>query len=105
MRRSAKDRGRKKQQRVETRIQALKKERSGEDVFFLPGKIPISRLRQLRKIEKSGEGHGLMTRFMVLGHWRRANADWRDQHLRWIEPYWKGPDLATVIEREYRMKP
>ena len=46
-----------------------------------------------------------MTRFMVRGHWRRARADWKDQCLRWMEPYWKGPELAAVIEREYQMKP
>jgi hypothetical protein len=42
---------------------------------------------------------------MVRGHWRRAAASWKDQGMRWIEPYWKGPDIAAVIERTYKLKP
>jgi hypothetical protein len=41
---------------------------------------------------------------MVRGHWRRAAKSWTDQRLRWIEPYWKGPDVAAIIERAYRLK-
>lgn len=78
---------------------------SAEDVYHLPGKIPISQLVRLRDLEKDQDGQGLMMRFMVRGHWRRAEPNWKDQRLRWIEPYWKGPDLAAIIEREYQMKP
>ena len=46
----------------------------------------------------------MMTRFQVRGHWRKANPSWHDQRLRWIEPYWKGPELATIIEKQYEMK-
>ncbi|MBM4321625.1 MAG: hypothetical protein FJ125_17200, partial [Deltaproteobacteria bacterium] len=50
--------------------------------------------------------HGkLMHRFMVRGHWRRPAASWKEQRPRWIEPYWKGPDMAAIVEREYRLKP
>jgi hypothetical protein len=76
-----------------------------EEVFFLPGKITISRLREMQKVERSPSGRHLMTRFMVRGHWRKPNPSWNEQHLRWIKPYWKGPDLAAIIEREYRLKP
>jgi hypothetical protein len=78
---------------------------SNEDVFYLPGRIPISRIRQMRDMAASTEGHRVFARFMVRGHWRRPAPNWREQALRWIEPYWKGPDLAMIIEREYRMKP
>lgn len=30
---------------------------------------------------------------------------WTDQRLRGVEPYWKGPELAAMIEREYPLKP
>jgi hypothetical protein len=30
-------------------------------------------------------------------------ACWTEQRMRWIEPYWKGPDLAAVIEKTYKM--
>jgi hypothetical protein len=33
-----------------------------------------------------------------------AAKTWADQRLRWIEPYWKGPDMAAIIERAYRLK-
>jgi hypothetical protein len=45
-----------------------------------------------------------MHRFMVRGHWRRAAVTWKDQRPRWIKPYWKGPEIAAVIERAYRLK-
>jgi hypothetical protein len=78
---------------------------SSESVFFLPGKIDISSLRAYQALERLPSGRQILHRFMVRGHWRRAAANWKDQRLRWIEPYWKGPDLAAVIERAYKMKP
>lgn len=78
---------------------------SALEVVHLPGKIDISVLRG-SKSAKTREGHKIIaTRFMVRGHWRRANLGWADQRLRWIEPYWKGPEMATIIEQEYRMRP
>ena len=77
---------------------------SGEEVFYLPGRIDITQVRRLQEVERSREGSSLMHRFMVRGHWRRPAASWKVQRPRWIEPYWKGPDLATIIEREYRLK-
>lgn len=81
-----------------------RRRKTGEDVFFLPGKIDIRQVQQLQEMETGAAGRALMARFMVRGHWRRANATWEDQRTRWIEPYWKGPELAAVIEREYRLK-
>ena len=48
-------------------------------------------------------GRKLLHRFMVRGHWRRPAATWKEQRPRWIKPYWKGPDLAAVIERTYKL--
>ena len=101
---SASGRGRKKQRRVAHRVQDMKKAYSAEDVYYLPGRIPISVIRRFREMERSTSGRRLLARFMVRGHWRRANPSWRDKRPRWIEPYWKGPDMAMTIEREYRMK-
>lgn len=95
--------GKKRQQRAATRAAELRRAHSDESVFFLPGKIPIARLRQLRAIEGSATGRELFARFMVRGHWRRPPTTWSNQRPRWIEPYWKGPEMATIIEREYRM--
>ena len=78
---------------------------SDEEVFYLPGHIDIGQVRQLQNIEKQDRGGKLMTRFLVRGHWRRAPAHWKDQRLRWIKPHWKGPDMATIVERQYRLKP
>jgi hypothetical protein len=76
-----------------------------DTVFFLPGKIDIRRVRQLQELLRAPQGGALFARFMVRGHWRRPAKNWRDQRLRWIEPYWKGPDMAAVIEKAYRLKP
>ena len=78
---------------------------SSEEVYFLPGDIEISRLRQLQSLQRVPSGRNQLHRFMVRGHWRRPAASWKDQCLRWIKPYWKGPDLAAIIERTYKMKP
>lgn len=103
--RSAKGRGDKKRARVAHRLDDLRKEHSADDVFFLPGRISISQVRRLQELERGEEGRGLLARFMVRGHWRHANPDWEDQRLRWIEPYWKGPEMAALIEREYELEP
>jgi hypothetical protein len=105
LRRSAKGKGDQRRQRIEKRALELANTHSAEDVFHLPGKIPISQLRALQQMEKTDSGRQLLARFMVRGHWRRAAASWKEQHLRWIEPYWKGPEMAAVIEREYQLKP
>ena len=78
---------------------------SAEEVFFLPGMIEISHLRRLQELERVPSGRALLHRFMVRGHWRRPAVAWKEQRMRWIEPYWKGPDLAAVIERTYRLAP
>lgn len=74
-------------------------------VYYLPGKIKISQMRKLWQVARGPSGRTLMHRFMVRGHWRRPNPNWTDQSLRWIEPYWRGPSLASIIEREYRVTP
>jgi len=78
---------------------------SSETVFFLPGAIEISLVRRMQELERMPSGRGLLHRFMVRGHWRRAPAGWNDQRMRWIEPYWKGPDLAAIVERTYKLTP
>ena len=78
---------------------------SSEKVYHLPGKINVSHLRQIQAVERAPEGRTLMHRFMVRGHWRRANPSWKDQSPRWIKPFWKGPDIAATIERAYKLKP
>jgi hypothetical protein len=81
------------------------REGTGERVWHLPGKIPISQIRALRELRDSREHGPLFARFMVRGHWRRALDTWRDRSARWIEPYWRGPPLGDIVEREYRLKP
>ena len=76
-----------------------------DSVYYLPGKIEISHLRKLRQVARGPSGRTLMHRFMVRGHWRRPNPNWKNQSLRWVQPYWRGPSLATIIEREYRLNP
>ncbi len=77
---------------------------ASDDVFYLPGPISISHSRQLESLERVPGGRTLMTRFMVRGHWRRPAESWKDQSMRWIKPYWKGPEIAAVVERAYRLE-
>ena len=77
---------------------------TSEAVHYLPGKIDITRLRQLQLYVRGGGGD-LLHRSMVRGHFRRANPDWSDRRKRWIEPYVRGPEDAPTVEREYRLKP
>jgi hypothetical protein len=74
-------------------------------VYYLPGEISISQVKRLQQLERAPGGGKLMHRFMVRGHWRRAPRSWGDQRPRWVKPYWKGPEIAAIIERAYRMKP
>ena len=77
---------------------------SSDNVYYLPGKIPIRLLRRLQAVERHPSASQLMHRFLVRGHWRRPARNYKDQGLRWIRPYWKGPDLAAVVEREYQLR-
>lgn len=95
----------KKQALAKRRAEVLRSTHTGEDVWHLPGKIPISQVRALRELQRRSDGRALFARFMVRGHWRRAPDTWRDRSGRWIEPYWKGPELGAIVEREYRLKP
>jgi hypothetical protein len=35
----------------------------------------------------------------------RHRPTFRCWRMRWIQPYWKGPDIAAIIERTYKLKP
>lgn len=76
---------------------------TSESVYSLPGAIEISRVRKLQELERLSSGREILHGSMVRGHWRRAAPGSKDQ--RWIEPYWKGLDIAAVIERAYKLKP
>ena len=78
---------------------------TSESVFFLPGAIEIKAVRRMQELERIPSGRTIACRFMVRGHWRRPPASWEDQRIRWIKPHWKGPDIAAVIERTYKLKP
>ena len=96
-----------RRRQIQREIARFLNEATGEDVFFLPGKIDIKQVERLQaaeRIQDEESGRTLATRFMVRGHWRRPAANWKEQRPIWIEPYWKGPDLATVIERDYRLR-
>jgi hypothetical protein len=71
---------------------------TSDEVYFLPGAIDITRVRRMQELERVPSGRAGLKRFMVRGHWRRANKGWVDPRLRWVEPYWKGPDIAAVID-------
>lgn len=85
--------------------QRARPDRTEEQVWHLPGKIPIRQVRALRDLQRDRQSGTLFSRFMVRGHWRRASDTWRDRNPRWIAPYWKGPPLGDIVERDYALKP
>jgi hypothetical protein len=97
-------RGSKKRAKLLRQRDLISENTAIDDVFYLPGKIDISRIKHIRQFDETSEGRAIAKRFMVRGHWRQANPSWKDQSLRWIEPYWKGPEDAIGIQKEYRMK-
>ncbi len=70
--------GKSKHGKMMGRIIEMKGRFSEERVFYLPGKITISQLKRYREMEKTHDGRMIMKRFMVRGHWRRANPSWQD---------------------------
>ncbi|WP_237245737.1 MULTISPECIES: hypothetical protein [Sorangium] len=74
-----------------------------DGVFRLPGKIDVTSLRQLKRVRRGSSDVQAIRRCMVRGHWRRAGRSWTDARPRWIEPYWRGPSAAAIVEREYRL--
>ncbi len=78
---------------------------SSESVFFLPGTIDISALRAIQRARRGSSDSEQVHRCLVRGHWRRANAGWKDDRPRWVEPYWRGPTAAAIVERQYRLEP
>lgn len=52
------------------------------------------------------DGSKPLVRFMVRGHWRRQphGPENQNRKLIWIRPHYKGPDLATAINRPYLVK-
>jgi hypothetical protein len=49
---------------------------SSDEVYFLPGAIDITRVRHMQELERVPSGREVLRRFMVRGHWRRANKGW-----------------------------
>lgn len=52
------------------------------------------------------EGRKLMKRFRVRGHWKNqaCGAGWREHKHIFVQPFWKGPTYAEMIERNYIVK-
>ena len=53
-----------------------------------------------------GTGNSPLVRFMVRGHWRRQahGTASQERKLIWIAPFYKGPDLATLLNKPYVVK-
>lgn len=54
--------------------------------------------------EAKGEGLKLQKRHIVRGHWRDQPYGKREEgktRRKWLQPYWKGPDVIEATERVY----
>ena len=54
----------------------------------------------------TGVGDKLQVRFMVRGHWRRQphGQENQERKLIWIQPHFKGPDIAEIVNKPYLVK-
>jgi len=62
--------------------------------------------RQVRSFvhgERVGAGGRLTMQFVVCGHYRRQayGPGWSRRKIIWIKPFWKGPEKAVALIREY----
>ena len=85
-------------------LQPRRDELSGEEVFYLPGRILVGASPNETTRTRKPPRHVIQKRFWVRGHWRRPNPSWHDQRLRWIAPFLKGPELTAIIEKEYELR-
>lgn len=66
---------------------------------------------KVRKPSQSGDQHGVKTnkyakRILVRGHWRNQpyGEGMSKRKLIWIKPYYRGPDMAEVVNKPYDVK-
>lgn len=76
----------------------------GRAIKLSPGMLQAARAAVLgERTAKQRAAYRLHVRFMVRGHWR--NQAWGAKHearrVRWIAPFWKGPELAEGLARLY----
>lgn len=76
-----------------------------EEVGASVGPIVIQKV-EVTGGEGASAGGKPLVRFMVRGHWRQQLHGPEIQHrkLVWIQPYYKGPDLAATINKPYLVK-
>ncbi|MBT2336536.1 hypothetical protein J7E49_21815 [Variovorax paradoxus] len=77
-----------------------------EEVGRSVGRIVVQRGLEKAVPEGRAEGSSPLVRFMVRGHWRRQahGLAMQERKLIWITPFYKGPDLATLINKPYVVK-
>jgi len=65
-------------------------------------------ISSISKLTLSGseEDRKLTHRFMVRGHFRMQRYGPGNERVKriWISPFWKGPDMAEVIQKDYAVK-
>lgn len=77
-----------------------------EEVGRSVGRIVVQRGVETATSDGRPAGNSPLVRFMVRGHWRRQahGPASQDRKLIWIAPFYKGPDLATLINKPYVVK-
>jgi hypothetical protein len=61
-------------------------------------------VRPVREFSQElGSPYELSVRYVVRGHWRQqpCGPGGKDRKLAWIAPYWKGPEWAEVMQKDY----
>lgn len=92
--------------RAETETHGTRKMKTGTDKGTVSTSyINLSAPKNYKPLSE-GNGTALDKRFIVRGHWRnQACGEKRLEHKRiWIHPYYKGAELAEVINKSYLVR-
>jgi len=62
--------------------------------------------QEASQLAATSEGRKLLTRHRVRGHFRQqpVGPSGSGRKLTWIEPFWRGPSFAELVEKGYRVK-
>jgi hypothetical protein len=89
----------KKRAKANQKLQDTKR----QSIYVIGGSFK-AKDKNVRAMQESDRS--ISVRHMVRGHWKMQayGPDRKDRKHIFVEPYWRGPDLAEVVEREYVLK-
>lgn len=83
------------------------KKKLRDKIYKLRTPIIIDARKYLSSCLKGESGRKYTARWLVRGHWRNQPVGKEKKDIRriFIEPFWKGPERGTVLNRDYVIEP